>query len=355
MTTFDAILAIALSAAPWLLIGLLAAALIRALVPDRVLQRWVGGRGLASVSRAAVIGAPFPLCSCGAIPTAVTLHRGGAGRGPTTAFMIGTPGIGVDSLALTYALLGPIMALARAAGAVVTAISTGMLVAASERRSSAGSTRPAAACCGGCDAGASAADAARAPLITRLRAGMRYAFRDLFDDLILWMVGGLILAGVLMTLVPPQAFADYGDGLAAMLLFAVVGVPIYLCAAAATPIAVGMLAAGISPGAALVFLLAAPLTSLATIAVLHREMGTTAVALYLTGIIVTTIAFGLLVDFSLTALDIDIVTGVGSARELLPPAVHWSGLAVLAVLTVPPLFRRMAGLLGHRRADVDPG
>lgn len=349
MAMFETILAIALAAAPWLLLGLVVAAFIRALVPERVLQRWVGGRGLASVARAAVIGAPLPLCSCGAIPTAVTLHRGGAGRGPTTAFMIGTPGIGVDSLILTWALLGPFMALARAGGAVVTAITTGMLVAAGQPRAGA-VVDPDPACCSGCGERETLPQAGGSSprLLTRLRAGMSYAFLDLFDDIILWMVGGLILAGVLMALVPPQAFAEYGDGVAAMLLFAVVGMPIYLCAAAATPIAVGMLAAGISPGAVLVFLLAAPITSLATIAVLRREMGATAAGLYLAGIITTTIVLGLLVDLSLAALGVEIAVGVASAGELLPASVHWLALVALTGLTVIPLHRRMAALLPYR-------
>src|SRR5690625_2243868 len=132
MTLLNETLTVALAAAPWLLLGLFADALIKAFVPDTALQRWAGGRGTAGIVRAAVIGAPLPLCSCGAIPTALALHRGGAGRGPTTAFLVGTPGIGVDSLALTSVLLVPFIALARAAGAVLTAISTGLLVARTE-------------------------------------------------------------------------------------------------------------------------------------------------------------------------------------------------------------------------------
>ena len=133
MIIVNEILSIALTSAPWLLIGFFAAGLIKAFVPDELLQRLVGGSSLTCIARAAVIGAPLPLCSCGAIPTALALYRGGAGRGPTTAFLIGTPGIGVDSLAITYALLGPFMALVRASGAVITAIVTGLLVATSNR------------------------------------------------------------------------------------------------------------------------------------------------------------------------------------------------------------------------------
>ena len=88
MSLINELLSIALSAAPWLLLGLVIAGLIKALMPEHLLQRWMGGRGLGSILRAAVIGMPLPLCSCGAIPTALALHRGGAGRGPTTSFLI---------------------------------------------------------------------------------------------------------------------------------------------------------------------------------------------------------------------------------------------------------------------------
>jgi uncharacterized protein len=142
MTLLHETLSIALTAAPWLLLGLLAAGLVKAFIPETMLQRWLGGRGLAAVSRAAVIGAPLPLCSCGAIPTALALHRGGAGRGPTTAFLIGTPGIGVDSVAISYALLGPFMMAARVLGAVTTAIATGLLADAGQREGEPRAGRP---------------------------------------------------------------------------------------------------------------------------------------------------------------------------------------------------------------------
>lgn len=342
----NATLELALTAAPWLLVGLAAAGLVKALVPDRALQRWLGGSGLAATSRAAVVGAPLPLCSCGAIPTALALHRGGAGRGPTTAFLIGTPGVGIDSVAISYALLGPVMALARVAGAIVTAITTGLLVG----RTRSAQPAPAASGCGSCCGNPSAADSARettsnpgpAPLARRLLAGQRYAFGDVLDDIRLWLVIGLFVAGTLMALVPPAALAEHGGGLPAMLLMAVIGIPMYLCATAATPIAVGLLAAGVSPGTALVFLLAAPITSLATLGVLRRELGTPALALYLGGIGVSTIAAGLLLDAALAASGLDVITQMSTAGEWLPAPVEWIALVLLILVALHPLRRLRA-------------
>ncbi len=361
MVVLEQILAVALTAAPWLLVGLLAAALIKAFIPEAALLRWVGGRGLASISRAAVMGAPLPLCSCGAIPTAFALHRGGAGRGPTTAFLIGTPGIGVDSIAITYALLGPFMLVARTAGALVTAIATGLLVTLADRapRGSVDRESPseAASCCqskacgGGSTPGNSSRAAEAGPSMTdRLRAGLHYAFADLLDDISRWLAAGLIIAGVLMALVPPQALADYGSSLSAMLLMAVVGIPLYLCATAATPIAAGMLVAGVSPGTTLVFLLAAPITSMATLAVMRKEMGTAAMALYLLGILVSTVTLGLATDQAAQWLNIAIEAQVGTTKELLPTWLEAAALVALTILAIAPLRRKLVPVAGPSRA-----
>ena len=335
MAVVAEILQVALAAAPWLLIGLAAAGLIKAFMSESALQRWLGGRGLASISRAAVIGAPLPLCSCGAIPTALALHRGGAGRGPTTAFLIGTPGIGVDSVTLTFALLGPLMALARAASAVVTAIGVGLLVAVTGGRPATASPAKSNCSSGCCTSAAAAPAAADAGSVqARLWGGLRYAFGDLLDDIGGWILAGLVIAGVLIALVPPQALAVYGSGLLPMLLLAVIGIPLYICATAATPIAAGMIAAGVSPGAALVFLLAGPITSMATLAVLRREMGNAALVCYLGGIVVAAVLLGLLLDHGIGRFGVDVVAQLGAGRELLPQWLEWTALAVLLALAL---------------------
>ncbi|QKT05037.1 SO_0444 family Cu/Zn efflux transporter [Ectothiorhodospiraceae bacterium 2226] len=344
------ILEVALTAAPWLLLGLLAAGMIKGLLPESALRRWLGGSGLSPIARAAVIGAPLPLCSCGAIPTALALHRGGAGRGPTTAFLIGTPGIGVDSVAITYALLGPFMALARALGAVATALATGLLVATSPARPAAAAPAADSGCSGGsCGAGSCGAPAPGAPpappgVVARLRAGVVYAYTDVLDDISLWLLAGLLVAGVLMALVPPQALATYAGGPAAMLLMAVIGIPLYICATAATPIGAAMLVAGVSPGTVLVFLLAGPVTSLATLGAVRREMGSAVLVRYLVGIVVSAIALGLVADALVAAAQVDIPRQVAVAQELLPRWLQVTSLVLLVMLAVRPV-RRAAGRL----------
>jgi uncharacterized protein len=349
MTLLLAILDIARSAAPWLLLGLGLAGLIKALLDESRLKRWMGGRGLGSVARAAVLGAPLPLCSCGAIPTALALHRGGAERGPTTAFLIGTPGIGIDSLAITYALLGPFMALARGVSAVLTAIATGLLVGLT-RAETAPADPPASSCGGSCRSGCGKAEGDAPPppaLGSRLAAGLRYAFSDILDDISRWLLVGLVVAGALVALVPPDTLATLGSGPAAMLLMAVIGIPMYLCATAATPIAAGLLLAGVSPGTVLVFLIAAPVTSLATLGVFRRELGNRALAAYLGGILVSVVALGLGVDAVAGWWQLDILRQVEQTQELLPEWLEALALIVLLVLAVKPLRRGLAARLAR--------
>ncbi|MGM0536881.1 MAG: SO_0444 family Cu/Zn efflux transporter [Pseudomonadota bacterium] len=352
MTLLNAILAVALSAAPWLLLGLVMAGLIKALVSEALLSRWVGGQGLGSIARAAVIGAPLPLCSCGAIPTALAMYRGGASRGPATAFLIGTPGIGVDSLAITYALLGPYMAVARATSAVLTAIVTGLLVGRTTPTSMPASVESkqddscGSCCASGCSEAQDTLTEATTPGLTaRLAGGLRYAFTDILDDISVWLLAGLLVAGGLIALVPPQQLAELGSGLGAMLLMAVIGIPLYMCATAATPIAAGLLLAGVSPGTVLVFLIAAPITSLATLGIFRREMGGRALLAYLVGILVSAVLLGLGVDAVADWWQLDISRQIEEVGELLPAWLEWLGLIVLVSLAVKPLRRTLAGRL----------
>ena len=341
MSLINELLSIALSAAPWLLLGLVIAGLIKALMPEHLLQRWMGGRGLGSILRAAVIGMPLPLCSCGAIPTALALHRGGAGRGPTTSFLISTPGVGVDSMLITSVLLGPLMALARVLGALVTAIVTGILVGFTGQTALPKST-PVSSCCAskGADDGHAHAHATES---TGVIAGLKYAFSDLLDDISSWMFAGLLLAGVLVTFVPPETLVGFSGGLLALILMAVIGIPLYICATAATPVAAGLLLAGISPGMALVFLLAGPVTSLATLAILRREFGNQALAVYLVSILLVTVLIGWVFDQGLAMTGWDPVQQANQVQELLPASVEWLALGALLLFSIRPMRKRLLG------------
>jgi len=137
-----------LAAAPWLLVGLVVAALIKVYVPSAWLTRFMHGRG--GVIKAAFIGAPLPLCSCGVIPAALALRRQGASRGSVMSFLVATPETGVDSVAVSYALLGPFLAVVRPVSAILSAIATGLVGAALPEGLTADESASAQAAGGGC-------------------------------------------------------------------------------------------------------------------------------------------------------------------------------------------------------------
>jgi len=347
-----------LEAAPWLMAGLLAAGLIRAWIPEERMAAWLGGRGLWPATKAALIGAPLPLCSCGVIPAALGLHRAGASRASTTAFLIATPETGADSIGISYALLGPFLTVMRPLAAVVSGILTGtlaglvpearaMAVPAAACGCDAGPAAPAeesgAGCCGS-SCGPGAAPSGAGPW-RRSWSGIRYAVTDVLDDFSLWLFIGLVVAGITSTLVPPTALAQYGSGLPAMLVMLALGVPLYVCATESTPIATAMLVAGVSPGTVLVFLLAGPATNLGTVGALNREFGPRFVAAYLSGITLCAMGFGWLTDRLVGDFGLNIATQMHHGAELMPDWVALSCAVLLAVLAVRPVRRGLFAVL----------
>lgn len=349
----DNTLSLSLEAAPWLLLGLLLAGLIRALIPETLMQRWLGGNGLWPVTKAAIVGAPIPLCSCGVLPTALSLRKSGASKSSTLSFLIATPETGVDSVAVTYALMGPFMAITRPIASVLTAIGVGVATGIAEPdHSSPAPTSPAdpgvsAACCS--DHGCSTVPDARIPLSRRIGDGLRYAFCDLFDEILWWLAIGLVAAGAVMTFLSPSTLAEVGSGLTAKLVMLLVGVPMYICATASTPLAASLLLAGISPGTVLVFLLAGPATNLGTLGILRREFGTRILTVYLASLIVLTLAAGMVTDWVAGLLSIDLHSELRAAEHVLPHWVQAASATLLLVLAIPPLRRPIFALLGGDR------
>lgn len=274
---------------PYILLGFLLAGLLHAFVPVRLMSRHLSGSGWRAVVKAAALGVPLPLCSCGVLPTAVALRRGGASRAATTSFLIATPQTGVDSIAATYALLGPAFAVLRPVAALVTALVGGLWVGRADRR-------PEAAA----DAPEPAAERAAASFGARIVQALRYGFFDMVRSIGKWLVIGLIVAALITVLVPDELFVSLGDRpLLAMLAIVVVAVPMYLCATGSIPIALSLMLKGLSPGAAFVLLMAGPAVNFASVAVITRNMGRRAAALCLISIVAGAMGFGLAVDYLL--------------------------------------------------------
>lgn len=298
-------------ASVYLLIGFFVAGLLHVYLPAQLIARHLGRNDMRSVGLAALFGAPIPLCSCGVLPAAASLQRQGAGRAPLVSFLISTPETGADSVALTYGLMGPVMAVVRPVVAVVTALVAGMAaIGVQGDADGPGSARAACddACAPPAAAGADTCDDACAPggpapsAAGRFLHSLQYGFSSVLDDIALSLLVGLLLTGVLAGLLPDDFFNEvlgWGSGIMPMLAMIGVGLPLYLCAAASTPIAAALVAKGLSPGAALVFLLVGPATNLATMTVVGQLLGRRHLGIYLGAIVCVSLAAGLLLDATL--------------------------------------------------------
>ena len=309
-------------AAPWVLFGFLVAGCIKALVPDDFIARHLGRDGAGSVLKASAMGVPIPLCSCGVVPAATGLRRQGASKGATAAFMISTPETGADSIAVTWALLDPVMTVLRPLAAFITATVAGLAINALPKEAAppaapAGLPMQDAGCgCGG-SCGGGTERTGKPTLSHRLREGLAFSFGEMLKDIGSWLLLGILLAGLISTFVPDDFFLHYlGGEWGSLVVMLVAGVPLYICATSSTPIAATMALKGLSPGAALVFLLAGPATNAATIAVASRILGKRATVVYVASIAVCALALGWLVNRIYFGLGLDVASWVhGSDAE----------------------------------------
>ncbi len=336
-------------AAPWLLVGFVLAGAVHVWFPLDKVRRHLGGPGLSGIIKASLIGIPLPLCSCSVIPVASSLRKQGASKGAFISFLISTPETGVDSIAISYALLGPFLAVVRPVAAFVTALIAGVLIGSGADQApdlpGRDDDRPcdgdSCACPNG--VGDHAGDAGSGGLI----AAMRYGLVDLFADLAIWLVVGFVVAGLLSAIIPDGFLERHvGSGLLPMLLMLVVGLPLYVCATSSTPVAAALIAAGLSPGAALVFLLVGPASNVATMVIVARDLQMRGLVLYLTTVAGVALLFGVIVDRMLVTLPPQVAGLPGSFTAEPSPAATLVALA-LTLLTVNGLRVRWSLRTSH--------
>lgn len=429
--------------APYLIFGLGIAGLLNILVPDQKIVEYLGASAgkIRSVINAALAGLPLPLCSCGVIPAAMSIRKRGANRGATLSFLISTPETGVDSIAVTYALMDPLMAVFRPLAALVTAVLTGLadnfligehlekknikkqeiqkqetkkqenpgkkagvlavstLIGAPLQEKTCSSSscschKPAdsgngeneyvstttevmevmssgakpleinnksenvrkltlvppdfqkegSSCgCGKCGSEEKEPGKDRnnkESVKARLIKGIKYAYIELPAEISKWMIIGIFFAGIISYAVPDSLIQNYlGGGFVSMLVMLIVGIPLYICATASTPLAASLIAKGMSPGTAFVFLLAGPATNVATITMVARFLGKRSAALYLGMISLCALGAGFLLDWFYLKLGISAIATVGTAKELLPEDLKLGFAFILLPLMVYGIFR----------------
>ena len=288
------------------------------------------------------------------LPAAVSLRKQGAGKGATTAFLISTPESGVDSISVTYALMDPVMTVARPVAAFVTASVAGIAEnildqADREILASPDLTCPVDACCDGQDC-PSREHKRHHSLYQKIQAGIRYAITEYWGDIAGWFFTGLLLAGLISVFIPDDVFGRYiGDsGLPAMLIMLAMGMPLYICATASTPIAAALILKGISPGAALVFLLAGPATNVTSLTVLFGMLGKKATAIYLVTIACVAVLFGLIVDQVYLSLGLSPQAMIGMASDIIPGWIKITGAFILLIFSIKPLCSGIGKLLSKK-------
>lgn len=340
-----------LESSVYILLGLIIGGLLKMFLSPAAIANHLGRGRFMPVIKAALLGVPLPLCSCGVLPAAVSLKKQGANNGAAVAFLISTPESGVDSISISWALLDPIMTIARPVAAFLSAMVAGIFEnlfnpPKAERPINWLQACPVDNCCDGSDCDAET-HRAHHTIFEKFGAGCLYAVTDLWADMMLWFLAGLLLAGVISALVPDSFFAGYlGGGLSSMLLMLLFGIPLYICATASTPIAAAMILKGVSPGAALVFLLVGPATNMASISVLVGLLGKRAVAIYLASISVVSVLCGLAVNKIYASLHIDVMAVAGRAAEVIPFWLQLAGAVILLGLSIKPMWQVVKRLTG---------
>ncbi|MCR5361351.1 MAG: SO_0444 family Cu/Zn efflux transporter [Bacteroidales bacterium] len=288
---------------PYLLLGFLLAGLMHAFVPGQMYSRYLARPTFRSVFNAALFGIPLPLCSCGVIPTAMSLRREGASKGSAVSFLIATPQTGVDSIIATYSLMGLPFAIVRPIAALFTALFGGQMVNWFDRDDNGighNHEHHGDECCHDdhCDCGCGHNHDGHATTFWgKMREALEYAFVDMMADIGKWLVVGLIVAGLITVFVPDSFFHIFADNsLLSMLLVLCMAVPMYLCATGSIPIAVALMMKGLTPGAGLVMLMAGPASNIASILVINKVLGRRTLIVYLASIIIGAVGFGLAID-----------------------------------------------------------
>ena len=275
---------------PYILLGFLIAGLLHVFVKPSAMSRHLSGKGWKPVVKAALFGIPLPLCSCGVLPTAVSLRRQGASKAATSSFLIATPQTGVDSIAATYSLLGLPFAIIRPVAALVGAFAGGMAV----DKFGGDDTKDDhhhEAC------GVVVEEKIPDTFWGKIVEAVRYGLVDMVASVGKWLVIGLVVAALITVFVPDSLFLSLSEyPLLAMLAVVAVAIPMYICATGSIPIAMSLMMKGLSPGIAFVMLMAGPAANFASMLILGKTQGKKATVIYVLSVVFTAIAFGLAID-----------------------------------------------------------
>src|SRR5664279_622044 len=331
------LLNLTLEMSPYLILGFVFAGILHVLFPRDKIARYLGKNNFRSVLYSSLIGIPLPLCSCGVIPTSVSLYKNGASKGSTVSFLISTPQTGADSIFATYSLLGLPMAIARPIIALATGILGGLFTNFTERNKPTQSVNTEQIV-------KDLKEETKPKWHNAIAEMFRYAFIEFLSDLAKWLVLGLMLAALLSVLVPDDFITKYiGNEFLSMLVSLAMAGPLYVCATGSIPIAAVLMIKGLTPGAAIVFLMAGPATNAATVTVIGKVLGRRTLITYLISIIAGSLFFGLFVDYVLPrewfTYAIHNIHHGGHVHEMFPAWVGYSSAVILTFFIINALLK----------------
>ena len=341
----------------YLIFGFAVAGLLSLVLKRELIVRHLGGNNFKSVAKASLFGIPLPLCSCGVLPVALSLFQRGASRGATTAFLITTPETGVDSILVTYGLLGPVFAITRPIAALINGLVGGMAVVWTTPKSEETARQEVVVsqCCSSGDCHAEE-DALPAGVWNKILLAARYGFLDFPREIVKWLVIGMIAAGVLSYAMPQDFLNNHlGSGFGAMFAMALIGVPMYICATASVPFVTALIVkGGLSAGAALVFLMTGPATNAASLLLIGRMLGKRTMFLYLGAIVISSFFCGWILNlyFAWTGTPLSVVLQEHNHADMLPGYWEWFGGIALLVVMLIAFVRNFMDRLAQRRQPV---
>ena len=337
---FQSLLIVTAQMSPYLLLGFLIAGILHVFVPGTFYNKYLSRDNKFSVLYAALLGIPLPLCSCGVIPTAIGLRNEKASKGAVASFLIATPQTGIDSILATFSVLGLGFAIIRPVAALVTGVCGGLLVNRLVREDT---------------EGVSASSSCRSESGNKIWRVLRYAYFDMIQDIGLRLVIGLIVAALIQVVVPDEFFLHFGSNpLLQMLVILVVAVPMYICSTGSIPVAAALIMKGLSPGAALVMLMAGPAVNLASILVVRKALGARFTTIYLLVIVGFSILFGLLINA--IGINVTPMTGLDAccaSEAMIPGTFKIICSIVLTLFILFALTMKLFSKFAHKEADSD--
>ena len=377
--------------APMLLLGLLLSGLIHVFISRQAILCWLRDDSLKSVTMSSAIGVPVPLCSCSVVPVVAEMRNKGASRSSCMSFLITAPETGADSILVTNAFFGPVVAIVRPIISFITAVVAGIFcirLIRDDRDEAAASDHDHYHECshdhhqsliadrddyyvspsqlkvllvnwlkgiagrqstGGSLAGDIPTDNQELDFKKLVKHILRYGFIEIADDILFALLVGVVLGGVLFLAIPSDLMAhEYARWLAYPVMV-LIGIPLYICASASTPIAAALVAKGVSPGAALIFLMTGPATNTGAIAIIVSQFGSRFASIYVAAVIAVTVVLGIAIDALLLAAGLAISVNLDASHAPAIQFLQWGSALLLIALIV---WRFQAGALRRGYEDM---